>query len=438
MIFGKYAAIGGAVAIGVLWPFATGQIGQSLYEKEIGQIHSPYVTVTNTSYERGYLSSNVVTQVNITGAMQSVYMEQGLPTSYTILTEMDHGFLGIGSISVLEMTPEVVAVTQALWPGDESPITVVADTSLFGDTQYDVTVRAMEASNEEFSVVSSPANIGGLVDKDGNIVFDLEMPAFGVTTLEGETFNFDRITGSGQGKMVDEMWVGVQQYNVGSSEFGDSYGQPLTISNLATIIKNDLTAVNGGKIEGANKDDLRIDSINTLSFQQMAIPDAFSLENFQVGFNFYQLDYSSLLTLATTSESMGDEPSEEDITQLVNALDRIVEQGLTFEILPFAVDTPEGHIDGKFDLNVAPGLGSVTQNIGALSSKLSGNLALSLPSAYLQQVPELAAAVENIKPYGFITETEALVTLSAKIEGDQAVSATGERIPLGLLAMMFM
>lgn len=169
--------------------------------------------------------------------MKALYESEGLPSSYTILSHVEHGLLGVSSISTLGMTPELTSLTEKLWQGDESPLTIVSETSLFGDTQLDVTVRAMDGDNEDFKITSSPANISGTVDKDRNIVFEMEMPNLTIVSPDDETLSFNEITGSGQGQMVDEMWVGVQQFNISKSAFSID-GETMDIANLGMNVKN--------------------------------------------------------------------------------------------------------------------------------------------------------------------------------------------------------
>ncbi len=295
----------------------------------------------------------------------------------------------------------------------------------------------MDGDNEDFKITSSPANISGTVDKDRNIVFEMEMPNLTIVSPDDETLSFNEITGSGQGQMVDEMWVGVQQFNISKSAFSID-GETMDIANLGMNVKNALVTIDGSDVATASKDALRVDSINTLSFQEMDVPNILSLDNFKIGMNLLKIDYQSLITLATMSDAMGEEPSEEDVNKLVTVLDTLVEKGLTFEILPLEMDTPEGNVNARFDLTIEPGLGSVTQNITLLTSKLKGNLFVNVPAAYVNGVPEVSASIANLEPYGFISETADGMTLTAKIEGDQAVSPSGQRVPIGLLMMMFM
>ena len=69
----------GAVAVILCWPLATGQIGQSLYMGAIKDYHSPYMTITNQSFERGYLSSDAVSRIELKDTLKTTFEEEGLP-----------------------------------------------------------------------------------------------------------------------------------------------------------------------------------------------------------------------------------------------------------------------------------------------------------------------------------------------------------------------
>lgn len=438
MIFGKYAAMAGAVAIAAIWPFATGQIGQSQYQAEIEKAQLPYLTVENVKYDRGYLSSDIVTRFSLTGSTKAYYEEEGLPTSFSVVSQVNHGFLSVSSTSSLDMTPEVKALSEVLWPSGESPFVLETTTSIFGDTEYQMNVRAVNGGDSDITVTTSPMAITGTADKDGNIIYQLNMPNAELKGVEGEKLTFSNITGQGEGKMVDEMWVGKQVFNTASASLTEVTGLTATMTNLVLDIDNSLVSASGGDVATVETSDLRISNNNTFSFEKLDVPQIIVLDNFKLGINFKNLDYSTLLALANTADSMSAEPTEEELMALMTLLDLLVEKGMTFELLPLEMGTPEGQVDAKFTLSIEPGLGSVTQNIGALMSKLGGEVYVNVPAAYVHGMPEVSASLGNLEPYGFISESEKGVTLEAKIEGDEAVSPSGERIPLGLLMVMFM
>ncbi len=58
-----YGAVGGAVALVLIWPLAVGKIGQDAITKLVDNANSSAVSAKVVSYDRGYLSSVVKTEV---------------------------------------------------------------------------------------------------------------------------------------------------------------------------------------------------------------------------------------------------------------------------------------------------------------------------------------------------------------------------------------
>ena len=438
MIFGKYAAIGGAVALVVIWPLASGHVGQSIYEREVEQSQSPYAVITNESYDRGYLSSDVVTKVSLVGSAKEQLELDGIPTSYVLNSKVSHGFFSIGTESVLEMTPELKVLTDKLWPNGESPFTFQSETAIPGKTHYTMSLAAIDANEDGVKIASTPLVVNGTMDKAGVISFTMNMDSFGFESDYGEKAQITNVTGSGQGELIDDIWVGNQKINFGRFDLDNQDGLPATLTNFSIEVKNLLTSVSGVDVKTAEADDLRFNNENLISLEKFEVKDELTLNNLKLGLNFDALDYTAMTTLATVADAMGEEPSPEEMEQMITALDALVDKGLGAKLNPLEIDTPEGQIDANLDLQVASGLTSVSQNFQALPSKISGELNLSAPSAYVQGVPELSNMAQNLEQYGFVSQSENMVKLNAKIEGDQLVSPTGQKIPVGLLMMLMM
>ncbi len=438
MIFGKHAAIGGAVALVVIWPLASGHVGQSIYEREIEQSQSPYAVITNESYDRGYLSSDVVTKVSLVGSAKEQLEFDGIPTSYVLNSKVSHGFFSIGTESVLEMTPELKVLTDKLWPNGESPFTFQSETSISGKTDYTMSLAAIDANEDGVKISSTPLVVNGSMDKAGVISLTVNMDSFGFESDYGEKAQITNVTGSGQGELIDDIWVGSQKINFGRFDVDNQDGLPATLTNFSIEVKNLLTSVSGGDVKSAEVEDLRFNNENLISVEKFEVKDELTLNNLKLGLNFDALDYTAMTTLATVADAMGEEPSPEEMEQMIKALDALVEKGLIAKLNPLEIDTPEGHIDANLDLQVASGLTSVSQNFQALPSKITGELNLSAPSAYVNGVPEISNMAENLEQYGFVSQSENMVKLNAKIEGDQLVSPTGQKIPVGLLMMLMM
>ena len=101
MIFGKSAAVAGAVTVGILWPFASGQVAQVFYERELSQFSSPYIALDTVSYQRGYLSAEVVTEVRFKGELLKAREANQQPTRFLLNTKLNHGFLSVRGSSTL-------------------------------------------------------------------------------------------------------------------------------------------------------------------------------------------------------------------------------------------------------------------------------------------------------------------------------------------------
>ncbi|MDD1782763.1 YdgA family protein [Enterovibrio sp. ZSDZ35] len=441
MIFGKYAAIGGAVSLALLWPFASGHVGESVYEREVQSLESPYASVEKVSYDRGYLSSHVKTLVTLKGTVKEDFEAEGLPTTYTFDSNVDHGFLSISTTTTLEMTPEIEKFAALLWPTGESPFEVRSETSVLGDTQYSAELRAIKASDDDFSFTTTPLAVSGTVDKDGNNVFSMSWPSVDMAGQQsGEKLSIKDMTGSGSGYMHDgEIWIGKQTFNAASMLFDDALGSVTTLNNVTADVSNELSVESADKGTGAEEQEgRRLDNKNLFTIGKVEVSDEFAVDNFKFGVSFNDLDYNSMLSLSDIANSMGSEPTEQEMALLVSALDTLVERGLGLEIQPLELDASEGHVDASFDLTLAPGTVNATQDIGAMINKLTGNLNITVPTAYVEGAPQLAPMLKNLEEYGFVSQGEEGVKLSAKIEGEEAVSPSGERMPLGFLMMMFM
>ncbi|PKF49737.1 DUF945 family protein [Enterovibrio nigricans] len=440
MIFGKYAAIGGAVSLALIWPFASGHVGESVYDREVQNLQSPYVSIEKVTYDRGYLSSQVKTLVNLKGQIKDDFEAEGLPTTYIFDSEVSHGFLSLGTTTTLEMTPEIKAVTDLLWPMGESPVEFKTETSVFGDTEYSANLKAIKASDDDFSLTTTPLAMAGTVDKDGNNVFSMSWPSVDMASDDsGEKLSIKDVTGTGTGYMLDgEVWIGKQTFNVATALFDDALGTVITLNNISADMGSNVSADTEKSADADSENVRRLDNKSLVSVGKLTVSDVFTIDNFKLGVSINDLDYHSILSLSTMSNTMGDEPTDQEIADMAAALDTLVERGLGLEIQPLELDAPEGHVDASFDLTLAPGAANATQDIGAMINKLTGNLNITVPSAYVEAAPQLAPMINNLEEYGFISQGNEGVKLSAKIEGEEAVSPSGERMPLGFLMMMFM
>lgn len=437
-MFGKSGAIAGAIVLVAVWPFAIGQIGQTMYEKQLEQDHTPYFSLENVSYQRGYLSSEIVTRISLIGEMKGSYQAKGYLTSLTVLTHVKHGFLGVSGESSIQMTPEILALTQTLWPSDNSPVMIKTDLSVFGDLQFDFTVAAIDSQQEEISLTSSPLIFSGDLKKSGETVFQLNIPLINMVNKLGETLFLKGFSSHGKGKMLENFWVGTQNVALETLGFDDAKGSKMTVNDFAIEVKNSLKDENEKDVLSLNGKALRLDNASMFSFQKLRVSNAFVLDNFKLGIHFSDIDYSALIMLLQALTDFSENASGKALSTLITALDTLVNKGLQVEIKPIEVDSPEGKINATLDFRVDPGIARATQNLNALAANLQGNIIVNIPSAYAKNVPSISKTLKNLSAYGFVSEADNSVTLSIKIKDGNGISVNGKKPPISLLEMSLM
>lgn len=88
-------AVGGAVALGLCWPLAVGQIGESAIKDGLNSFESPSTKAELVNYQRGYLSSQMQTRYKITDPTIVAQLEaEGIPTEILVDSTLTHGLMG--------------------------------------------------------------------------------------------------------------------------------------------------------------------------------------------------------------------------------------------------------------------------------------------------------------------------------------------------------
>ncbi|MEF1261384.1 DUF945 family protein, partial [Vibrio harveyi] len=88
----KIGAIGGAISLALCWPLAVGQIGQTIIEDGIANMNDEMVKGEIVEYDRGYLSSVVLTRYTVVDPEIKAQLERdGLPTAFDVTSDVTHG-----------------------------------------------------------------------------------------------------------------------------------------------------------------------------------------------------------------------------------------------------------------------------------------------------------------------------------------------------------
>ncbi|GHA60449.1 DUF945 family protein [Photobacterium aphoticum] len=430
----KIGAVGGAVAIALCWPMATGQLGERIYLDTIGQYANPYLSVKNDSYDRGYLSADAVSQVSLKGELKTAFEEEGLPTVWRIHHHVTHGMFGISTTSELVMDDSLKASVEQLWGKGVAPFTLTTDTALTRATDFTFRVNPLKADDGQGTQADFSAfTLSGSVNADGAGDFQYQWPSADLTTVANEQLRLKGLQGGGEGRLDGQFWLGSQQLSLESVSFNDlSSDQSVSMDKLAVSMQNVLTEQTGKDAAPllTNTNQVTIGRLHSLE------GETFSNFNFQLAFT--DLDYPSIHQLGEFSEKMDTEMTDAEIEATTKALDKLVAKGLKFAISDLSLDTPQGAVKSSLALQVKPGMENASQNLMAVAETINGDLFVSLPVALVDADPLLKERAAMLEENGIIERNATHYVAKMAIEGDKLVLASGDQLPVAMLLMLFM
>ncbi|SIN82080.1 DUF945 family protein [Salinivibrio sp. ES.052] len=427
MFLGKYGAIAGGLAIVACWPFATGQIAQSMYEREVDQRSTPEFTLEQQAYERGYLSSQAVTRIEFQGESKAMLAQSGLPVSYEITSDISHGVIGVSSSNTLVMTPELQAITQKAWPGNPTPVRLQLDTLMTGASDYHLTVAPFSLSEASSNLTASELSLKGEIDRKGHVKANFSLPALAFNDDSGQQLKVDSVSGTGNGYLQDGLWIGEQALSIEKAHFSDISGQSLKLGHVTLEIGNEL-------VESESTRELN--NTNQLTVGTIALPNKTQWRNLVVALDANHLDYSAMSQIAQLSSQWQEEGATVSMKMLDQALVQLLQSGLSINLSPASLTLPEGDVSVDMHLNLKDGDPTGVFNLQQLVNQVSGDLDVSVPNGVLTHSP-WQEKVSNLASAGFVTQTDENTVLTAKIEGNQVVASDGTAVPL-VQFVMFM
>ncbi|MGF1686120.1 YdgA family protein [Photobacterium japonica] len=430
----KIGAVGGAVALVLCWPFATGQIGERIYLDTIGQYANPYLTVSNDSYDRGYLSADAVSQVAFKGELKTVFEDEGLPTVWRIHHHVTHGVFGVSTTSELMVDAALKPTIEKLWGQGVPPFTLETDTALTRTTDFTLKVNSLKAGEATGTRAEFAAfDMTGWVDAKGAGEFQYLWPSASLITEANEEMRLTSLTGGGKGRLDGQFWIGDQHLSLESVSFNDlSSDQHVGMEKLAVSMNNVLSTPDGKNASPllTNSNQIKVGKLRSLEGEE------FSNFNFQMAFS--DLDYPSIHQLGEFSDVMDSTMTDAQVEAMSNALDQLVAKGLKFAISDLSVVTPQGDVKSRLTLQVKPGLTDASQNLAKISESIDGDLFLSLPVTLVDADPALSERAVTLEENGIIERTATDYVAKMSIEGDKLILSNGDQLPIAMLLMLFM
>ncbi|MDW6003768.1 DUF945 family protein [Vibrio mangrovi] len=409
----KIAAVGGAVCLVASWPLVVGQIAQSVFNDNIATINNRLVSGKILTYDRGYFSSHVETEIQVIDpGLKEQMQDDGFPTSWVFSTEVKHGLFSIDAMTRLKDHQDI-------------PVQITTRTQLNGNTQFEMDSQVIHYQGNAWSLSLTPASLSGSVTTLGEVDYQLDMPSVQFSDTDFQV-KLDNIRGNGQGKKEKGFWVGSQTLQVEKAEMSDS-------ADLEQFTLEKVGYQNTSSLD-ANRE--RYDTRQQFNIANISAQDGV-IEHLNVIFSMGQLDADSLAEIARVVEHYT-EMSQEDTQDLQKALDQLVSKGFSMSLEQLDIGLPQGQIESKVDLKLPEATEGMAQDPFAIVKKLTGHVESHVPRTVAEAFPVLRQGVDELVAMEMMKESGDVYQMDAVVKDGNLVFDSGKEVPLTVLLMSLM
>ncbi|MGF1763023.1 DUF945 family protein [Aliivibrio kagoshimensis] len=428
----KYAAIGGAIAIAACWPFATGQIGQSIMTDTIAHYDNPVVSIELLDYDRGYLSSTAVSKVTITDpVIAEQFRADGLPESLTFNHQIHHGLISIDSVSHLDVPPELEEFLA------DMDIKFESSSQLSGSTHIQFTSKAksiqmpaeLESGIERIDV--SRFTLDADIDRDGLNGFSYHLPALDFVSDLGEKINLSGFSGEGKGSSNGAFWVGTNDVYLKEAS--------ITSGTESGVLKG-LSYKNSTSLSEESQpgsDDQKVSSTNTFKLGLLESGQD-KVENARLSVTFSELDYAALKKMFATYNKLQESQDQTVISELELAINLLVAKGLNLSIDDFGATIMGGEFSSKLDLMLPAGTPRASQDATKLVANLRGSSSVSISKSLAENNPIVQLMLDEQLEKGVVVDSGEQYEFTTEIKEGSATLSNGEQVPLFMVLAPFM
>ncbi|SIO95043.1 DUF945 family protein [Vibrio spartinae] len=409
----KVAAVGGAVCLMACWPLVVGQIAERVFQDNIGNIDNQLVTAKVLNYDRGYLSSHVQTEIQVTDpGLKAQMQHDDLPTSWVLNSDVKHGLFSIDAVTQLDNQP------------DES-LKIVTQTQLNGNTHFEIDSQVTHYQGTTWSITSTPMSLSGDVTTLGEIDYRLDVPSVQFSHADLQ-INLNNFYGNGQGKKEKGFWVGSQTLQVDKTVMSDASG-------LGDFILENVGYQNTSSMDA---DRARYDTRQQFNIAKISAQDGV-VEHLNVIFSMGQLDVDSLAKIAEILEHYAD-ITPADAQNLQQALDQLVAKGFSIALEQLDIGLAQGQIESKVDLKLPADMQSTPQDPLEVVKKLTGHVESQVPKAVADAFPVLQQGVDELVTMKMMRENGDVYQMNATVQDGDLVFESGKKVPLMVILMSAM
>ena len=410
----KMGAIGGAISLALCWPLAVGQIGQSIIEDGIANMNDEMVKGEVVEYDRGYLSSVVLTRYTVVDPEIKAQLERdGLPTAFDVTSDVTHGLTSLSADS-------------RLVDADFLPLTMHSQTQLNGNTDFTLDLASWNYQNDAqgMHLSSSPAQVKGNVTVLGDLNYQVSIPSVQIDFENGEEIHLAELTGEGKGKQAKGYWLGEQAFSLQKLDIVDAQLAPLLLIENASYSGN--TSLN----EAGDK----LSSKLVLDAKQMRLTDGTDVDNFKLDFAIGDVDsksFDEIMSIYQSSPML----DEQEIQKLLPHIDAIFSKGFSLSVNELSLAFGEGKFRNEWQLSVPQGTDNITQDPMKLMTATSGSLNTYFSDELVDLYPFIQESVDELMVMELIEKKDDGYELKAQISDGKLKFENGQEFPLIALLM---
>ncbi|PFG55989.1 uncharacterized protein YdgA (DUF945 family) [Vibrio sp. ES.051] len=410
----KIGAIGGAIALALCWPLAVGQMGQSIIEDRIADINDEMVKGEVVEYQRGYLSSVVLTRYSVVDPELKLQLERdGMPTTFDVISDVNHGVTSLTADSTLV-------------DNDFLPLTMHSQTQLNGNTAFTLNLDSWHYRNEAqgVSVSTSPAKVTGDVTVLGDINYQVSVPSVQMAFENGEELHLNTLTGQGKGKQAKGYWLGEQTFSLEKLDVVDANLTPVFLIENASYRGNTMMNESGDKLN----------SQLNLNAKKIRLTDGTDIDKFQLDFSIADVDsqsFDQIMSIYQGSPIL----DEQDIASLLPHVDTLFSKGFNLSVNELSLAFGEGTFRNEWKLSIPQGTDNITQDPMKLMTVTTGELNTYFSDELVDQYPFIQEGIDELLIMELIEKIEGGYELKAKISEGKLKFENGHEFPLVALLM---
>ncbi|EMD1175747.1 DUF945 family protein [Vibrio harveyi] len=410
----KIGAIGGAISLALCWPLAVGQIGQTIIEDGIANMNDEMVKGEIVEYDRGYLSSVVLTRYTVVDPEIKAQLERdGLPTAFDVTSDVTHGLTSLSADSKLV-------------DADFLPLTMHSKTQLNGNTDFMLNLASWNYQNDAqgMHLSSSPAQVKGNVTVLGDLNYQVSIPSVQIDFENGEEIHLTELKGEGKGKQAKGYWLGEQSFSLQKLDIVDAQLAPMFLIENASYSGN--TSLNESG-----------DKLNTqlvLDAKQMRLTDGTDVDNFKLDFAIGDIDsqsFDQIMSIYQSSPML----DEQEIQKLLPHIDTLFSKGFNLSVNELSLAFGDGKFRNEWQLSVPEGTDHITQDPMKLMTATKGSLNTYFSDELVDLYPFIQEGVDELMVMELIEKKDKGYELKAQISDGKLKFENGQEFPLIALLM---